>query len=976
MRLARPALALLVLPLLTAAAAAQSGPSRWSSYASVGPVAVDRSTLGTSLALPIYNRNTNTPAQLRLTLIYNSQFWNPTGGGWQPASGGGWGLEPSSAGVEADTEETGTCGWYDMQIGPPDDGSGTVYTTTYTLEEPDGAAVAIPYTFQSVDDPNGPPPPGEADDCPAFYNSAQQITVPDGKGYTVAIDATGDAQAVYDRSGDEVDAGFTDRNGNYAGSGCVGATCGYVDPLGVALTLSGYESIETPLTYTFTGPDGNPATITEQFESLGVATSFGCPGVREYSGALTVPSALNLPGGSYAFGYDTGGRLSAITLPTGATVNLSYGAMDCASGGANNVTLTAWDSVDGEENGWSWALTDLGGGDTETAETPPGGNQAEFSFGPAVVGGESGTLATAAYYQGAQSGGTLLEQMTVASTVNANGVASQTTMTEMAPQNGAPAVYRVSTADFDAYGNPTAWSDSDRSTSPSGGAPLRGANLSYVASGYGEALSSAVVSDGAGNQAARTDYGYDGNSNLLSVKRYTTASAFLTQSFAYNPNGTVASASDVNGAITNYAYGSGSCGGLFPTEVDSPTTAIKTTAGWYCDGGVPNTVTDANGQPTSYGYSGPGDSWALAKIAYPDGGETDLGYTATTLDLQRKQSASAWEDTFETLDGLARPSMTATEATSGQWSRMDACYNAVGQTSFVSYPYYASSDTGAANCAGTGDSYSYDGLGRETVLTHSDGSTFLTSYGGSAVETQDEGNGTRRVTRVIQADGLGQLSGVCEVTSQADAAGNAPAACGLDLAATGFHTTYTHDALGNLTGVAQGAETRTFAYDGLSRLTSAKNPENGTVNYTYDVAACGTAAYAGALTCRTDARGITTAYSYDADHRLSSRVYSDGTPGDYFIYDNQGPGSAPQSPVGRLTTEYTESAGGQVQSAVSFAYDAMGEVEDEQPWWWPTGAPGATPCCDLLFTRNLVGQPLTIGNGLNTTYNYAYDLAG
>ena len=48
-----------------------------------------------------------------------------------------------------------------------------------------------------------------------------------------------------------------------------------------------------------------------------------------------------------------------------------------------------------------------------------------------------------------------------------------------------------------------------------------------------------------------------------------------------------------------------------------------------------------------------------------------------------------------------------------------------------------------------------------------------------------------------------------------------------------YATTYTFDALDNLKGVNQSGRMRSFAYDSLKRLTSAMNPESGTVTYTY-----------------------------------------------------------------------------------------------------------------------------------------------
>jgi YD repeat-containing protein len=52
-----------------------------------------------------------------------------------------------------------------------------------------------------------------------------------------------------------------------------------------------------------------------------------------------------------------------------------------------------------------------------------------------------------------------------------------------------------------------------------------------------------------------------------------------------------------------------------------------------------------------------------------------------------------------------------------------------------------------------------------------------------------------------------------------------------------------------------------------------------TVNYQYD---------AGRLTSRTDNRGITTNYAYDAIGRVTGISYSDGTPPVSYAYDQYG----------------------------------------------------------------------------------------
>jgi YD repeat-containing protein len=65
--------------------------------------------------------------------------------------------------------------------------------------------------------------------------------------------------------------------------------------------------------------------------------------------------------------------------------------------------------------------------------------------------------------------------------------------------------------------------------------------------------------------------------------------------------------------------------------------------------------------------------------------------------------------------------------------------------------------------------------------------------------------------------------------------------------------------LDNLIGVNQNNQTRTFAYDALSRLTSQITPEGGAVSFTYTDF--------NAVLKRTDPRNVETHYKYDAMNR-------------------------------------------------------------------------------------------------------------
>jgi RHS repeat-associated protein len=181
----------------------------------------------------------------------------------------------------------------------------------------------------------------------------------------------------------------------------------------------------------------------------------------------------------------------------------------------------------------------------------------------------------------------------------------------------------------------------------------------------------------------------------------------------------------------------------------------------------------------------------------------------------------------------------------------------------------------------------YDALSRVTSVTSPDSAVVTTSYTGNAATVTDQAGKARKTVM----DALGRVVQVYE-----------------DPAGLNYLTSYSYDVVGNLTGVSQGSQARTFIYDSLKRLTSSTNPESGTVNYGYDAN--------GNLTSKTDPRATTT-YGYDALNRLTTRSYSDGTPTVTYTYDSV---SVTNSKT-RLTS---------VSSSVSAnnytAYDALGRV--------------------------------------------------
>ncbi len=87
-------------------------------------------------------------------------------------------------------------------------------------------------------------------------------------------------------------------------------------------------------------------------------------------------------------------------------------------------------------------------------------------------------------------------------------------------------------------------------------------------------------------------------------------------------------------------------------------------------------------------------------------------------------------------------------------------------------------------------------------------------------------------------------------------------------------TLYTYDAADRLTQVVQGAQTRTYVYDGLGRVTSETTPEAGTLTRSYNTSGGGLCSGDPNDVCSTtDARGVVTNYTYDGLSRLLAKSY-------------------------------------------------------------------------------------------------------
>ena len=512
-------------------------------------------------------------------------------------------------------------------------------------------------------------------------------------------------------------------------------------------------------------------------------------------------------------------------------------------------------------------------------------------------------------------------------------------------------------------------------------------------------LPSSVVVTGTG-PGLKTTYGYDEangspsgiRGNQTSVNRWlNTTGGYLTTSNVYSSAGLLTSSKDpkLNPPTT---YGYGSCyAGSGPTSITNAQNQTTT----YCydlNTGLTTSVTDPNGQPISYTYD---NMLRVTQITYPPqmvngvqlNGVTTFTYpTATQVQFSELMDNNGHSRVSNLLvDGVGREiRRNTTNGESVQYDQVDTCYDSLGRVSYKSYPYQSTGLSVARVCSGAGDLFAYDSLSRTNSVTHSDGSAILTTYvdannhAGRAASVTDEGNGTQGVQRISQVDGLGRMTSLCEVSASLSvgiSGSQTATSCGLDIMGTGFLTTYAHDALDNLTSVAQvPLNPRTFVYDSLSRLTQATNPESGMTCYGSLLSGvCQQNGYDanGNLVTKTDARSISTTYSYDTLNELTGKTYTDGTPPVTYSYSQTSAmGVSLAKTIGRRSSMST--AGTNPTGSV-FSYDSMGRVLNNSQCT-PQNCSGTL--FPLTYAYDLIGDLTSSTNGLGLTLTYTVNAGG
>jgi YD repeat-containing protein len=384
----------------------------------------------------------------------------------------------------------------------------------------------------------------------------------------------------------------------------------------------------------------------------------------------------------------------------------------------------------------------------------------------------------------------------------------------------------------------------------------------------------------------------------------------------------------------------------------------------YDQYGRPSTGTSAYGAVTNYTYATSAPFW-----------QTETGPNGVTT---------------TTLDGLGRAIHVARGDSSSVHSYTDTVYapcacSPLGKLQKVSQPYPSGSSASAWT------SYTYDGLGRTLSVVQPDAaSTTAYAYAGSQTTVTDPAGKWKTLTNDI----LGNLTTVVEPDPLNQPGGT-------------LTTNYTYDWMNHVTqvGMTRGSttQTRTFAYNSLGQLTSATNPENGTVTYTYNNGTNGT----GNLLDKHDAKGQDTVYTYDSLNRVTEvqRYPSGRSNGEDFCarviytYDtNPVNSSFSQYSTGRLTTAQYHAActGNGLQAddiyTEMYSYHPAGavtakNVKMQRTFYDPNNNPyTASGSVEADYTYDSAGRTLTTSNPAGGFYNgntlipatltYSYDTMG
>ena len=322
---------------------------------------------------------------------------------------------------------------------------------------------------------------------------------------------------------------------------------------------------------------------------------------------------------------------------------------------------------------------------------------------------------------------------------------------------------------------------------------------------------------------------------------------------------------------THYAYPESETRGSSSNELAQ----VITSTVYDFNTGLVRFQTDANGKTSETNYF---ESLRPERTILSTGAHTDFAYNDVDMTVTESTYVSAHPtdtglaaQTVKYLNGRGRTRRERALGAGGVLDFVDYAYDDMGRTTQQSLPY-RSGDTKQFT------STSYDAMGRPTRVTAADGSVTEAYYNGADFDPSDSYQPIRpdAVSQIAAGDttlvrdpwgrerwGRTDAEGRIVEVVEPNPSGNGSVATG------GLVTTYSYNTLGNLTGIVQDAQTRSFKYDSLGRLTAqklaealAKLDDSGTYVTSGTWSDVLTYDQHSNLTSRTDARGVKTVYNY------------------------------------------------------------------------------------------------------------------
>jgi RHS repeat-associated protein len=492
-------------------------------------------------------------------------------------------------------------------------------------------------------------------------------------------------------------------------------------------------------------------------------------------------------------------------------------------------------------------------------------------------------------------------------------------------------------------------------------------------------------------------FNYRGNPTQSSVWRNLPSVLWLPTNNTYNDLGHVLSTQDPGLHTTTFSYvdswasGAATCGlgtntlayltqTTAPDTVNSQATTVhhRTQTSYFPCTGQKQSARDENDilaarTGTQYSYN---DSLLrLTSALRKDSGaaitsETDYSYVDTanavsvTTTTRQTPTTSIVSTSYH--DGLGRVKQTKLIDSNDGDTMVDTTYDLLSRVATVSNPYRGSPCTPITTCE---TQYQYDALGRKVLEIPPDGTptsnNVVTAYSsqttaplGLTVTVTDQAS--KRHMSV--SDALGRLADLWEPSAISNSLVN--------------ETLYTYDLLNNLLRVDQKGgttnpslwRTRTFTYDSLSRLLTARNPESGLITWTYDNDS-------NVLT-KVDARNTIT-YNYDQLHRVATvgtthaKVYSNGDHAVDYFFDQT-------SYNGLAITEGVHHQTGMADATGSSAstFDSEGRPVSENQTISITGVTTTAVTKALSYAYNMDSSLQSITYPGPHTVNYLYNNAG